>query len=79
MKKKRYFKIVVISNRYKNILDNFIDSSNPNSLLRLINKKLCNKSKSRSNLISFLEENYLDKDILTSDKLSQLTSKIENS
>lgn len=69
---------MIISNKYKSTLDNLINSSNSKFLLRSIDKKSYNMPKIRGYLISFLEENSLDKDVLTSNKLSQLVSKTAN-
>lgn len=64
--------ITAISHKYKNTLNNFIDSSDTESSDRLdslnrpglIDKGLCNVSWSRGHSPTFLEEDYFDKDIL---------------
>ena len=66
--KKRNSKIIAISNKYKNILDDLIDNSYPNFLLGLINKKSRNMPRFKGNLINLLKENSLDKNILAINK-----------
>ena len=64
--------IAAIPNKYKNTLDNLIDSSDAESLdypdspnrPGLIDKGLCNTLKSRDGSLTFLEENRLDENIL---------------
>ena len=70
--------IVAISNRYKDTLDDLINSSDSESLdwLGLINKRSCNVSMSESSSADFLEGNCLDKNL--SDKSSRLASKIQD-
>lgn len=77
--KKNNFKIIAISNRYKDILDGFINKSDPESLLISINKGLCNMSRSKSSLIVLLKEACLDKDISALKRLLQLMPKTQNS
>ena len=62
--------IVAISNKYKDILNNFINSSSSKSLNqpRLMNKKLYNAFRSKNNLIDLFKRNCLNKNI--SDKSS---------
>lgn len=55
--------IVLISNKYKKTLDNFINSLNLEFLLGLINKKSLNAFRFISSLTGFLEKNCLNKDI----------------
>lgn len=57
--------IRAILNRYKNTLDEFIDSldTKPLDWPELINKGLRNTPKSKSSLMGLLEGNYLDEDI----------------
>lgn len=80
--------IIVISNKYKDILNNLIDSSDtdfpdwlktpnlPNSLdqLEFIDIKLYNVLKSKSGLPTLKKKDYLDKDVLVT--LLELVSKI---
>lgn len=68
---------MAIPNKYKNILDNFIDSSNLESLdwPKPIDKRLFNASRSRGSSIGFLEENCLDENVLASNRLSRLVPK----
>lgn len=58
----RNSKIVVITNKYKNTLDDLIDNLNTMSSnwARPIDKKSCNASKSKNNLTSLLESNCLN-------------------
>lgn len=65
--------------RYKNTLDDFIDSSNAKSLdwPRLIDKRLRNASRSEGSLTGLLEGDWLDKDI--SDRSFQLALKTGDS
>lgn len=60
---------MTIFNKYKGIFNNIIDSLNANflNLIRLIDKKSCNMLRFKTNLIRFLNKNYLNKHIL--DKL----------
>lgn len=74
--------IIAIPNKYKNTLNNLINSSNiefldwPNSLdlPGLIDKRLHNMFKFRGSLPTSLVGNYLDEDILVT--LLELVSKI---
>lgn len=61
--------IIAIFNRYKDILDDFIDSLDLNILPRLIDKRLCNMFKFRNRSTNFLKEDCLNKNISTFDKL----------
>lgn len=70
---------MAISNRYKDTLDGFIDSSNPESPLGPIDKESCNAPRFRDDSTSFLKEDCLNKEILASHRSSQLTSKTGNS
>lgn len=70
MRNKKNTKIVVISNKYKKTLDNFINSLNPKFLLALINKKLLNAFRFISSLTDFFEKNCLNKDVLALNNLS---------
>lgn len=69
---------MTISNRYKNTLNNIINKSNLEFIPELIDKKLCNAPRFRSNLTDLLEKNYFNKNVLASDKSSQQVSKIRN-
>lgn len=60
---------MAISNKYKDLLNNFIDSSDFEFLLRLINKKLYNLPKSKNSLTYFLEKHCLNKDVLAFNRL----------
>lgn len=68
--------IVAFSNWYKNTLDDFIDSSDSESLdlARLIDERFRNAPMSEGSLADLLEENCLDEDLL--DRSSWLASKI---
>lgn len=61
---------MAISSRYKDTLDDFIDSSNVKSLPEPIDRRLRNALRSRGDSTGFLKEKYLDEDILASNKLS---------
>lgn len=69
---KKKSEIVIIQNKYKDILDDFINSSDTKFLdqldflnqLKLIDRKLYNAFKSRNSLLTLLKEDCLDKDIL---------------
>lgn len=61
---------MAISSRYKETLDDFIDSSNVKSLPEPIDSRLRNALRSRGDSTGFLKEKYLDEDILASNKLS---------
>lgn len=63
---------MIIFDRYKDILDDFIDNSDLESLPGLIDKMLQNAHRSKGYSIGFLEKNWLDKNVLPSHKLSQL-------
>lgn len=71
--------MVAIPNRYKNTLDDFIDSLDPEFLdwPRLIDKKLHNMPKTKNSLVGFLLENYLNEDVL--DKSLWLLFQTKNS
>lgn len=70
--------IIVIFNRYKDNLDDFIDSSNEKSLdwPGPIDKGSNNTPRFESSSIGFLKKYHLDKNV--SDSLSQLMPKIED-
>lgn len=70
---------MAIFNRYKDILNNIIDSSDPKSSdrLELIDKGLRNMPKFESSSTGLLEGDYLNKNI--SDRSSQLAPKTRNS
>lgn len=55
--------ILTIFNRYKNILDDLINSSNPEFLdqVKLINVKTHNASNSEASLADILKDDHLDK------------------
>lgn len=69
LRDKKNTEIVVISNRYKKTLDNFINSLNPKFLLELINKKSHNTFRFISSLTGFLEKNFLNKNVLALNNL----------
>lgn len=77
--KEKNFEIIVISNTYKDTLNNFINSSDLEFSLRLIGKKSCNAPRSKDILIDFSKKNCLDKDVLTSNKSLRLVPKTRNS
>lgn len=58
-------KIIVIPNKYKDTLDDFIYSSNPKSsdLARPINERFNNIFISKNNLADFSKENYFDENL----------------
>lgn len=62
----RKSEITAISNKLKDILDDFIDSSNTEfqDKLEPIDKSTCNPPRSQSTIPNLLEKNCLDKDIL---------------
>lgn len=62
--------IIAIFNRYKNTLDDFIESSNLESPPKLIDKGSRNAPKSRGGLTGLLEKDYLDKDMLALNRSS---------
>ena len=70
---------MAISNRYKDILDDLINSSDVESSDRLgpIDKGSCNLSRSERSLTRLLERDCLDKNIL--DKSSRLAPKTRDS
>lgn len=72
-------KIVAIPNRYKDNLDDLINSSDTESLdwPKSIDKRSCNALKAESSSTELLEGDCLDKDI--SNRSSQMTLKTENS
>lgn len=69
---------MAISNRYKNILNNFIDSLNPESLPRPINEKLCKTSRLKDGLTRFPKKNCLYENVSASNKSLQLMPKTRN-
>lgn len=66
---------MAIPNRYKNILDDFIDRSNPEFLLGPIDEKLRNAPRSKSDSTGLPKENCLDEDVSASNRSSQLAAK----
>lgn len=68
--RKKNFEIVVISNRYKDTLDDFIDSSNLKSPLRPVDKRLRNGPRFKGSSTGLLEEDCLDEDVLALDRSS---------
>lgn len=58
MERKKKSEIVIIFNRYKDNLDDFIDSLDPkcSDQLRPIDKRLCNTPKSRDGSTSLLKK-----------------------
>ena len=81
---KKKSKIVAILNKYNDTLDRLINSSDIESLdhsnslnwLGLIDKGSRNTLKSKNNLLTFLEKDYLDKNI--SITLFELVPKIQD-
>lgn len=73
--------IMTIPNRYKDTLDNFINSSNSkfSDWPRSIDKRSYNILKFKNSLIGFLRENCLNKNVLTSNKSLWLALRTENS
>lgn len=78
-KKEKNSDILVIANRYKNTLNDLIDSSDPDSSPKLIDERFCNTPRSGDSLTSFLNKNCFYKNVLALDRLSQLPLKIGNS
>lgn len=78
---KKNSKIVAIHNKYKNTLDNLINSLDPESSdwLELINKELHNWPRSKNGLIRFLDKYCLNANILTLNRLSRLALKTKDS
>lgn len=78
-RRKNNSEITIIFNRYKNTLDDFINSSDIESLdsLKQSDKESCNTSRSKSSLINLSKEDCLDKNIL--DMPLGLAAEIENS
>lgn len=70
---------MTIFNKYKDILNDLIDSSDPKFLdwLKLIDKKSRNALRSRSGLRDLLKKNCLDKNVLDLNKLLWLAFKTE--
>lgn len=77
-KKEKNSKIIAISNRYKDTLEDFIDSSNPKALPEIIDERFHNVARFRDSSTSLLEKNCLNKDVLALEKLSQVVAKIKN-
>lgn len=75
----RNSEIMAIPNQYKETVNDFIDSSDPESpdWAGLIDKRSHNATVSEGNLADFLEGNCLDKEVL--DRLSWLMPKTEDS
>lgn len=69
-REKKNSEIVAIFNRYIDILDDFINSLDLESLSKLIDKKSCNVFRFKSNSTDFLKKYYLDEDILDSNMSS---------
>lgn len=80
-KNEKNSEVVAIFYNYKNILDYFINSSDPKFLnwLRPIDQRLYNALRSKNDLTSFLEKNYLDENVLALNRLSELAPKTGNS
>lgn len=76
--KQKNFKVIIIPNRYKNTLDNFIDNSDLkfSDCARQIDMKSCNAPKSENVLANLLKRDCLDKNI--QDKASKLMPKTRN-
>lgn len=77
--KKDNSEILAISHQYKDILDHFINNSDPEYMdwMELIEEKICNAFRSESISTNLSKIDYLDKDI--SDKLLCLAPKIGDS
>lgn len=69
---------MAISNKYKHILDDFIDNLDLKSLLKSIDKKFYNAPRFKVNSTSLFKEDCLNKNVLASDRLSQLAPKSRN-
>lgn len=69
---------MLISNKYKNTLSDFINSLDSKSVLRLNDKGFCNTPRSKHSLTSFLEKNCLNKDVLTSNRSLRVVPKTKN-
>lgn len=67
-RKEKNSEIVTIFNKYKNTWDDLINNSDPKSPLEKIDERSCNALKSRGGSTSLSEENYLDKNILVSNR-----------
>lgn len=72
MGEKGNYEIVLISNQYEDLLNAFIDSSDPKSLdwAKPINNRFCNAFKSEGSLTYLSKSDYLDENVL--DKSSRL-------
>ena len=70
--------IVVISNQYKDTLDDLIDSSDPESPDRMgpIDERSCNASISEGSSANLLKGDCLDEDL--QDRLSRMVPKTED-
>ena len=68
---------MAIFNKYKNILDNFINIVNLESLPELINTSSSNMSRFRDGSTSFLEKNELNGDILALNRSSKLVPELK--
>lgn len=77
-KKKRNFEIMTIFNIYKDVWDDFINSSNLKSSLRSIDKESYNIFRFKNSLTDFLEEDCLNKNILALNRLLRLAFKTRN-
>lgn len=69
---------MAIFNKYKDTLDDIIDSLDPKTPLKLIHESFCNTPYSKENSTSLLEKNYLNKNILALDRSLKLAPKTEH-
>lgn len=79
LRRKRNFEIVVILNKYYDILNDLINSSDPEFFHRAIDEKFRNTPRSEGVSISLLKKNYLDKHVLPLNRSSHIAPKIKNS
>lgn len=70
-RREKNFKSVIIFNKYKDTLDDLIDSSDLISLLGLISTKFYNMSKFKSGSTSFPKKNCFNENVLASDTSSE--------
>lgn len=68
--KKKNFEIMTIANKYKDILNDFINNSDQKSLQELIDERSRNAPRSRGGSTGLLEKHCLNEDVLASDTLS---------
>lgn len=77
-KEEKNSKIVTIHNKYKDILDSFIYSSDLEFLAGLIEERFGNTPRFRSGLTNLLKTDCLEKNVLVWNKSLQLEPKIED-